>query len=182
MERFIREGAIHGALDMTLAEIGAHLVGGLHDAGPGRLSAAVEMDIPLVIVPGGADTVVLPPMDALSAKFKRGRTLNFHNPTMTTMRTSVRENIKIGRFISKKLENASSPVKLFFPKGGLSSIDRPGAVFYLPEANEALLDTLKRGLKGSLVEVIEDERHLYDPGFGRDAARMLMELAGARKR
>jgi uncharacterized protein (UPF0261 family) len=176
MEGFIRDGIVQGVLDMTLAEIGAHLVGGLHDAGPKRLEAAIEAGIPQVIVPGAADTIVLPPMSALPDKFK-GRTLNLHNPTMTTMRTNVEECKAIGEFMVKKLQKAAVPVKVFIPQGGLSSIDRPGEIFYLPEANEALFSVLKTGLRGNpQVEVIEDKRHLYDEGFGEDAAELLVGL------
>jgi uncharacterized protein (UPF0261 family) len=178
MEGFIRNGLVRGVLDMTLAEIGAHLVGGLHDAGPERMGAAVAAKIPQVIVPGAADTIVLPPMSDLPDKF-RGRTLNFHNTTMTTMRTNVEECLGIGRFIVDKLKKAVSPVKILIPKGGLSSIDRPGEIFYLPEANEALFETLKAGLRGHpQVEIIEDGRHLYDDGFGEDAAEMLIAAMG----
>jgi uncharacterized protein (UPF0261 family) len=174
MEKFIRDGIIHGVLDMTLAEIGAHITGGLHDAGPGRMEAAIDMKIPQVIVPGGADTVVLPPLSDLPEKFRAGRTLNFHNPTMTTMRTNVEECVAIGDFLVRKLQKAQSPVKILIPKGGLSSIDRPGEIFYLPEANAALFATLAAGLKGiSWVEIIEDKRHLYDAGFGEDAADLI---------
>lgn len=176
MENLVRDGVIHGVLDMTLAEIGAYLVGGLHNAGPKRLEAAIEMKIPQVIVPGAADTIVLPPMSELPDKFKKGRVLNYHNPTMTTMRTNPEENEKIGRFMVEKLKKAQSPVVVLIPKGGLSSIDKPGAIFYMPEANEVLFNTLKEGLKGTGVTVIEDDRHLYDPGFGERAADILDEL------
>jgi uncharacterized protein (UPF0261 family) len=177
MENFIRDGIIHGVLDMTLAEIGAHLVGGLHDAGPARLEAAIAMGIPQVIVPGAADTIVLPPMSDLPDKFKQGRTLNIHNPTMTTMRTNTEECIAIGNFMVEKLKKAASPVKIFIPRGGLSSIDRPGEIFYLPEANEALFAALKSGLKDiPCIEIIEDKRHLYDAGFGEDAADLLISM------
>ena len=177
MENFIRDGFVQGSLDMTLAEIGAHIVGGLHDAGPHRLEAALEMKIPFVLVPGAADTIVLPPMSDLPDKFRNGRILNHHNPTMTTMRTNVEECLAIGAFIVEKLKNAQSPVKILIPKGGLSSIDRPGEIFYLPDANEALFDTLKTGMKDvDQVEVIEDPRHIYDENFGEDAADLLISL------
>lgn len=177
MENFIRDRFIQGSLDMTLAEIGAHLVGGLHDAGPNRLEAAVEMEIPFVLVPGAVDTIVLPPMSDLPDKFRNGRILNHHNPTMTTMRTNIEECLAIGAFIVKKLKNARSPVKVLIPKGGLSSIDRPGDIFYFPEANEALFHALKSGLKGvDKVEVIDDPRHIYDENFGEDAADLLISL------
>ena len=176
MENLVRMGVIHGVLDMTLAEIGAYLVGGLHNAGPKRLEAAVEKGIPMVIVPGAADTVVLPPMNDLPEKFKEGRVLNYHNPTMTTMRTNVEENKAIGEFMVEKLKNARTPSVVLIPKGGLSSIDAPGEIFYMPEANEMLFETLKKGLLGTKVTVIEDDRHLYDPGFGERAADILDQL------
>jgi Uncharacterized conserved protein len=176
MENFIRQGFIKGVLDMTIAEIGAYLVGGLHNAGPHRMEAAVEMGIPLVIVPGAADTIVLPPLSDLPDKFRHGRVLNKHNPTMTTMRTNVEENIQIGEFLVSKLKNTKSPVTIFIPKGGLSSIDKPGLIFYMPEASKALFETLKSGLKGTNVTIIEDSRHIDDPNFGDDASAILDEM------
>jgi uncharacterized protein (UPF0261 family) len=60
--------------------------------------------------------------------------------------------------------------------GGLSTIDRPGLIFYLPEASEALFDTLKDGFQGTRVEVIRDQRHLCDPGFGEAAAALMDQM------
>ena len=156
MEKLMRQGHIQGVCDMTLAEIGAHLVGGLHDAGPNRLEAAGELGLPQVIVPGAADTIVLPPRDQVPEKFN-GRTLNFHNPTMTTMRTTPEENVAIGKFMARKLNQAKGPVVVLLPRGGLSSIDHPGKIFYDPAANQALFDTLKAELSPA-VKVIVSRR------------------------
>lgn len=174
MERLLRLGRIHAVLDMTLAEIGAHLVGGLHDAGPDRLAAAGALGLPQVIVPGAADTIVLPPRDQVPERFA-GRTLNFHNPTMTTMRTNAAENVAIARFIAGKLNQARGPVVVALPLGGLSSIDRPGKIFYDPAANAALFDTLRSALNPA-VRVVESEHHLDDPAFAALAAQLLLEL------
>jgi uncharacterized protein (UPF0261 family) len=174
MERLMDQGLIQGVLDMTLAEIGAHLVGGLHDAGPDRLEAAGRLGLPQVIVPGAADTIVLPPRDQVPDKF-RTRTLNFHNPTMTTMRTTVEENVAIGAFIARKLNRATGPVVVLLPKGGLSSIDRPGKIFYCPDANAALFETLREKLTPP-VKLIEDEHHIDDPEFAIRAGREMVEL------
>ena len=174
MEKLVSLGHIQAVMDMTLAEVGAHLVGGLHDAGPNRLDAAGRLGLPQVIVPGAADTVVLPPRDQVPEKF-RNRTLNFHNPTMTTMRTTREENVFIGRFIAEKLNKAKGPVCVMLPLGGLSSIDRPGKIFYDPEANAALFDTLRRELSTD-IQIIEDERHLDDPEFGIRVGRMMTKL------
>lgn len=174
MEKLMSMGRIHAVMDMTLAEVGAHLVGGLHDAGPHRLEMAAQLGLPQVIVPGAADTIVLPPRDQVPEKFKN-RTLNFHNPTMTTMRTTSEENVAIAEFIAEKLNQAKVPVVVMLPLGGLSTIDRPGKIFYDPEANGALFDTLKRKLS-SAIEVIEDEHHLDDPEFAVRVGQKMVSL------
>jgi uncharacterized protein (UPF0261 family) len=177
MEKLMSMGRIHAVMDMTLAEIGAHLVGGLHDAGPHRLEMAAQLGLPQVIVPGAADTIVLPPRDQVPQKFKN-RTLNFHNPTMTTMRTTPQENVAIAEFIAAKLNPSKGPVVVMLPLGGLSSIDRPGKIFYDPEANGALFAALKLKLS-SAIELIEDEHHLDDPEF---AIRVGEKMLGLLKR
>ena len=174
MEKLMSMGRINAVMDMTLAEVGAHLVGGLHDAGPHRLEMAAQLGLPQVIVPGAADTIVLPPRDQVPEKFKN-RTLNFHNPTMTTMRTTSEENVAIAEVIAEKLNQAKGPVVVMLPLGGLSTIDRPGKIFYDPEANGALFDTLKRKLS-SAIEVIEDEHHLDDPEFAVRVGQKMVSL------
>lgn len=178
MERLMEMGRIHAVMDMTLAEIGAHLVGGLHDAGPDRLGMAGKLGLPQLIVPGAADTIVLPPRDQVPDKF-RNRTLNVHNPTMTTMRTSVEENVAIGEFMAGKLNAAQGPVTVLLPKGGLSSIDRPGKIFYDPAANEALFETLKARLSPAIT-LLEDEHHLDDPEFAIRAGQVMVEMLKSR--
>ena len=180
MERMVSLGYVRGVMDMTLAEIGAHLVGGLHDAGPKRLEAAGAAAIPQLIVPGAVDTIVLPPRDQVPEKFK-GRILNYHNPTMTTMRTEPAENTAIGEFIARKLNGAKGEVKLFFPLGGLSSLDRPRNIFYYPEANQALLDALKKNLNTN-IELLVDEHHLDDPQFAQRAADIFLSMMNQPKR
>ena len=174
MEKLMSMGRIDAVMDMTLAEVGAHLVGGLHDAGPHRLQMAGQLGLPQVIVPGAADTIVLPPRDQVPEKFKN-RTLNFHNPTMTTMRTTPEDNVAIAEFIAAKLNQAKGPVIVMLPLGGLSTIDRPEKIFYDPEANGALFDTLKRKLS-THIEIIEDEHHLDDPEFAVRVGETMVKL------
>jgi uncharacterized protein (UPF0261 family) len=174
MEKLMSMGRIDAVMDMTLAEVGAHLVGGLHDAGPHRLKMAGQLGLPQVIVPGAADTIVLPPRDQVPEKFKN-RTLNFHNPTMTTMRTTPEDNVAIAEFIAAKLNQAKGPVIVMLPLGGLSTIDRPEKIFYDPEANGALFDTLKRKLS-TRIEIIEDEHHLDDPEFAIRVGQKMVDL------
>jgi uncharacterized protein (UPF0261 family) len=177
MERLMSIGRIHAVMDMTLAEIGAHIVGGLHDAGPDRLSMASDLGLPQVIVPGAADTIVLPPIDQVPEKFG-GRTLNYHNPTMTTMRTTPEENIKIADFIATKVNKSKGPVCVILPLGGVSTIDKPGRIFYDPAANDALFSTLKKQL-ASHIEIVEDAHHIDDPEFATIAASKMIRMINA---
>jgi uncharacterized protein (UPF0261 family) len=135
---------------------------------------AGRLGLPTVIVPGAADTIVLPPRDQVPEKFKNRR-LNVHNPTMTTMRTTAEENVEIARFIADKLNQAKGPVCVILPLGGLSSIDRPGKIFYDPEANAALFNTLKENLSPN-IELIEDEHHLDDPEFAIRVGESMIRL------
>ncbi len=176
MERLIREKRIHGVVDFTLAEIGAHLVGGLHDAGEKRLEAAIEMGLPEVIVPGAADTIVLPPLNEVPEKFKTRR-LNVHNPTMTTMRTNAEENRAIADFIAGKLNAARSPVTVVLPLGGLSTIDRPGDVFFDPPANDALFTTLRERLSPR-IKVVEGRGNVNDREFADMVADEALAIMG----
>ena len=138
------------------------------------MEEASGLGIPQVIVPGAADTIVLPPRDQVPEKFKNRR-LNFHNPTMTTIRTTAEENTQIATFIAEKLNRAKGPVCVIFPLGGLSSIDRPGKIFYDPEANRALFSTLKQKLNPK-IEIIEDEHHLDDPEFAVRVGESMIRL------
>ena len=135
---------------------------------------AGSLGLPQVIVPGAADTIVLPPRGQVPEKFAN-RTLNFHNPTMTTMRTTSEENVAIGEFIAAKLNKARGPVVVMLPLGGLSTIDRPDEIFYDPEANAALFVTLKRKLSAH-IEIVEDDHHLDDPQFAMRVGEQMLGL------
>ena len=61
------------------------------------------------------------------------------------------------------------------PRGGLSSIDRPGKIFYDPKANEALFEALKDNLSDK-IEIIEDDHHLDDPEFAIRVGEKMVDL------
>jgi uncharacterized protein (UPF0261 family) len=91
------------------------------------------------------------------------------------MRTTVEENIQIATFIAEKLNQAKGPVCVIFPLGGVSTIDRAGKIFYDPEANTALFNTLKQKLDPK-IEIIEDEHHLDDPEFAIRVGESMIRL------
>ncbi|KAK1091978.1 hypothetical protein LTR48_005251 [Friedmanniomyces endolithicus] len=109
------------------------------------------------------------------------RILYEHNPTVTLMRTNAEECRAIGDFIVKKVRHYTkdtAQVQVVLPLGGVSMIATPGGPFHDAEADEALFSTVRAGLKGSKVLVVEDDRSINDEGFAVDVAERLVHLIG----
>lgn len=124
------------------------------------------------------------PKPTVPEKYSR-RKLFEHNPTVTLMRTSPEECRKIGEFIVGKIKTCTkdkSRVQVILPKGGVSMIATPSGPFYDAEADEALFETIEKGLEGSGVEVVGDEREINDEGFAGMVAERLVGLMGLMRR
>lgn len=182
MERLIREGQLDAVIDLTTTEICDHLFGGVLSAGEGRLDAAVEAGLPSIVSLGALDMVNFGPRSTLPEKHE-GRVIHEHNPNVTLLRTSPDECREIGEFIAKKLRKSKDPdlIQVWIPKGGVSMLSVPGGPFEDKEADEALFEAVKKGLSGSGIEIVEDERHVNDEGFARDIAEALVAKLGVQK-
>ncbi|WP_119696599.1 Tm-1-like ATP-binding domain-containing protein [Microbacterium halotolerans] len=167
-----------GVLDLTTTELADDLVGGVLTAGPDRLTAAGRAGLPQVVSLGALDMVNFGPREHVPAQFD-DRDFVVHNATVTLMRTTREENAELGRRIGAKLADARGPVNMIIPRGGVSGIDVEGAPFHDSDADTALFDAVRSTLAGSHVDVAEDDRHINDQGFGRDAARRLHALISA---
>lgn len=174
MEALVNAGFIKGVLDITTTEWCDELFGGVLNAGPHRLEAAGVCGVPQVVSVGALDMVNFGPMDTVPEQY-RGRNLYKHNPTVTLMRTTKEENIRLGEVIAEKLNAAKSPTALMLPLRGVSAIDGEGQPFNDPEADKALFDTLRANI-GSNVELIELDSNVNDDAFALAAAKKLLEL------
>ena len=174
MESLVRGGYICGVLDITTTEWCDELYGGVLNAGPHRLEAAGAMGIPQVVSVGAMDMVNFGPWDTVPEKYKN-RNLYKHNPTVTLMRTTVDENIGLGKVLAEKLNMAEGKTALMLPLKGVSGIDAPGQPFYGPEEDKALFDTVKANLSDH-VEIIELNNNVNDDEFALAAAKKLIEL------
>jgi uncharacterized protein (UPF0261 family) len=178
MERLIEEGRLDAVLDVTTTEICDHLMGGNMSAGPNRLEAALKRGIPNIISLGATDMVNFGAMRAVPTHFKDRKLLE-HNPTVTLMRTTKEECKKIGEFIVKKIKTvAKDPekVEVWLPRGGVSVIAKAGEVFEDKEADAFLAETIKEGLRGTHIRVVEDKRDINDESFAIDIAESLMNI------
>ncbi len=177
-EALVGGGFLSGVLDATTTELADELVGGVLSAGPDRLEIAGKLGLPQVVSLGALDMVNFGPIDSVPERF-RHRTLYKHNPTVTLMRTTPEESAELGRIIARKLSGATGPVALFIPLRGVSMIAVEGGVFYDPEADRALIDNLKAGLRSD-IEVHELDLEINDPSFAWAMADRLDELIRAR--
>ena len=175
MESLIEAGFFSGVLDLTTTEWCDEVVGGVLAGGPHRCEAAARRGVPQVVSVGALDMVNFGPFEMVPEKFS-GRNLYKHNPTVTLMRTTVTENVKIGNQIAEKLNMAIGETALFLPLKGVSGIDGEGQPFYGPEEDAALFKTLKDGINNSNVEIVELNYNINDQEFAEAAARRLVEL------
>lgn len=183
MERLVQEGRLDAVLDLTTTEICDHLSGGNMSAGPKRLEAVLSAGIPNVISLGATDMVNFGARNTVPAKYQE-RLLLEHNPTVTLMRTTKEECEAIGRFIVEKTKAyAKDPemVEIWIPQGGVSIVSTPGQPFADQEADAALADTIKKGLDGTNIRVVEDARHINEKGFAINIADSLMKIVSRRK-
>lgn len=175
MEALIRAGFIQGVLDITTTEWCDEIVGGVLAAGPHRLEAAAEKGVPQVVSVGALDMVNFGPFDTVPDEFK-DRNLYRHNPTVTLMRTTIDENVEIGRVIVEKINGAKGPAVMMIPLKGLSMIDEEGQPFYGKEENEALFQVLRDELNHDVVELIELPLHINQREFADAAAQKLLDI------
>ncbi len=177
MEALARGGYLAGVLDITTTELADELVGGVLSAGPERLEAAGEAGLPQVVSLGALDMVNFGPLDTVPERF-RGRRLYQHNPTVTLMRTTPEECAELGRIVARKLNRARGPLAVFIPLRGVSAIATEGGPFYDPEADRALVESLRAELRPD-VEVHALDMDINDPRFAEAMADRLDELIRA---
>ncbi len=177
LENLIDAGYFAGVLDVTTTELADELVGGVLSAGATRLDAAAKRGTPQVVSLGALDMVNFGAMDTIPEKFK-DRHFHVHNSTVTLMRTTPAENAELGRIIARKLNAATGKVSVFIPLKGISMIDVEGKSFYDPDADKALIDTLKANLRSD-IEVVEMDMEINDPRFAQAMAARLDEYCRA---
>ena len=174
MESLIEAGHVAGVLDVTTTEWADELVGGVMGAGPTRLEAAARTGTPAVIAPGCLDIVNFWEPHTLPEKY-RGRRIYQHNPKQTLIRTDPAENTELGRIIAEKLNMSTGPVAVYFPLQGISVISAPGGPYHWPEADAALLESLRTNLRKDISVHVMD-MNINDERFARAMAEGLLSM------
>jgi uncharacterized protein (UPF0261 family) len=172
MEKLIETGMVDGVLDITTTEWADEYVGGTLGAGPTRMDAAKQANIPVVAAPGCLDMVNFGERDSVPKQYE-GRNFYIHNPQVTLMRTNADECRKLGQIIAEKVNAYQAPACLMLPLKGISVISQSGQPFHDPEADAALFDAIR---SHSTKEVIEVDDHINGDQFPIKAAEKLLEL------
>ncbi len=180
MESLVEEGLVDAVLDITTTEWADEVAGGVFSAGPDRLSAPGRNGVPHLIVPGCVDMVNFGPMESVPEKYKKEKR-NFYlwNPAVTLMRTNVEENQRMGEIFAKKANEARGPVAFLIPLRGVSILDGDGQPFCDREADGAMFEAIKSGLKKE-IPVVEMDLNINDPKFAARAVEMMLEMVGKR--
>jgi len=145
MEKLADSGLLVGIIDVTTTEVADFIAGGVMSGGEDRLGAIARTRIPYVGSVGALDMVNFWAPETVPDKY-RGRNLYRHNPQVTLMRTSVEENQRMGAWIADKLNACDGPVRFLLPEKGVSALDKDGAAFRDPEADNALFDAIAKTL------------------------------------
>jgi len=174
MESLIREGCFDAVLDITTTELADDLCGGICSAGPERLTAAAEMGIPQVVVPGCMDMVNFAHLDTVPHAFA-DRHLYSWAPDVTLMRTDERENAILGERLARKVSRSPVPAAVVLPLKGISQVASEGGIFHHPAADEALFNAIRAHVSGD-VSVIESATHINDPAFAELLVDTLLGL------
>lgn len=174
LEEYVSSCNVQGVIELAVNEIASDLLGGLASAGPKRLEAAGEKGIPQIIVPGCADTINFLGPETVPAHYKN-RKIHSHNPQATLVRTNAHDNVLIGKTIALKLNKASAPAVILWPKRGLSSHDCQGKPFWDPETDSALLESLKSNID-TRIPIIEIDANVNDDIFGKSVAFEFLKM------
>ena len=179
MEEMIRDGAFHGVLDLCIGGVMEHLFKGNRDPGPGRLMAAVETGIPMVLAPCGLDILSYGGRPEMLEK-TRDRVQFVQDALRTQVRTTADELRQAAEVIAERLNRARGPWTFLIPRQGWSSLDKAGRPIYDPVADAAFVARLKEKLADP-GRVKEIDLHLYTPEFARVAVDEFLRLFGEAK-
>ncbi len=174
MEALIREGFFVGVLDITTTELADELCEGICSAGPDRLTAAAQMGIPQVVVPGCLDMVNYGHLDTVPERFQ-SRQLYSWAPDVTLMRTNEAENRILGTAMADKLNAGSGKAAVLLPLAGISKVSMEGGVFYQPEIDTLLFEAIRKQVDPA-IPVIELDAHINEDIFAERAVGLLLDM------
>ncbi|MHB8870247.1 MAG: Tm-1-like ATP-binding domain-containing protein, partial [Thermoleophilia bacterium] len=174
MDEIVRDGLLHGVVDVVTRGVGEEMLGGNCAAGPDRILAAVQSAVPQVLAPSGLDMLSVGGQQGWEQRFA-GRAFAVIDELRVEVRTSADECRAMARVVAARLNEARAPYLFLLPLEGWSSLDRPGGALWDPDADAAFADELRAELR-DLGRIREVPGNLYTPEFGVACADAFAEV------
>lgn len=178
MDKLLREGYFDGIIDIVTAGLIEEIFKGTRAAGMERLGYLSKRDIPKVLAPAALN---ITNCEKIEKKRYKGKKILKVDGLRSYVRYSVSELKEAAKVYADKLNTAKPPTVFFFPKKGLSSLDKEGSLLHVPEEDMLFLRELKRWLHNSEVEIIEMDCNLEDDEFAISMVNKFYELHMQRK-
>ncbi len=177
MEKLASSGYLAGVLDITTTEVCDLLFDGILPASEERFGFLAQSNLPYVGSCGALDMVNFAGLETVPEKY-RHRNLYVHNPQITLMRTTVEENVAMGKWIGERLNRSIGPVRFLLPTGGVSLLDAPGQPFHDPEADEALFTAIENTVQQTDERRVLRVPHAINaPQFSSEILRHFNEIS-----
>jgi len=163
---YVNQGLFDAFIDLVPAGFSEHLFGGTRNAGPDRLSAGSDLDMPYIIAPGGFDMIGCGPIERLDANDPLWESLKpaerkFHimDSARVEVRTSAEKMRRLAIEVAKRLNQRKSKnrAKFVIPLKGFSFPGTEGGTLYDPDSDKAFIETIKECLDPE-IEIIEARR------------------------
>ena len=141
-----------------------------------RLMAAIEKNIPQLIVPGGLEKIIQGPYEEMPEEHQK-RPHIIHNKNITLVRANKEEMIKVAELVASRLNHTQRPVKVVIPLKGFCAPNKVGGVFYNPEADEGFIQKLEESTKECpYITIIKVDAHINDREFALRVAEEFQDL------
>lgn len=163
LEAIAAQRGFAAVLDFSLQELANHLSGSVVTSGADRLENAGRAGVPQIVAPGAVDMVDFPTWQPVPGRFE-GRPYHAHNRLLASVTSDGEGRRAIARAIGAKLAAASGPTAFILPAGGIQQWDQEGEPLYEPEATEAFIDEMRRGIPANVV-FREIAGHINDREF-----------------
>lgn len=153
-ERFVDEGRVFGAFDVTTSELADELFGGVLSAGATRLTAAATNHVPQVVLPGALDFINFHAESSVPEHLS-SRPRIAHTASVTLVRTSTQENVLLAKTVADRLRPGLDATSVVLPLRGFSILSERGGPFWDPIADAAFIETLESELRGAALTRVD---------------------------
>lgn len=176
MEELVKQGFFDAMLEYSPHQITAGICHGIFASDSPRLMAAIEKNIPQLIVPGGLEKIIQGPYEEMPEEHQK-RPHIIHNKNITLVRANKEEMIKVAELVASRLNHTQRPVKVVIPLKGFCAPNKVGGVFYNPEADEGFIQKLEESTKENpYITIVKVDAHINDREFALRVAEEFQDL------